>query len=46
MNLEILSEIKTYDQMVKYIDQIVEEISNNTSQRPVIGFECLNLKKI
>lgn len=39
MNLEILSEIKTYDQMIKYIDQIVEEISNNTSQRPVIGFE-------
>ena len=39
MDLEILSEIKTYDRMVKYIDQIVEEISNKYSQCPVIGFE-------
>ena len=39
MDLEILSEIKTYDQMVKYIDQIVEEISSKYQERPVIGFE-------
>ena len=39
MDLEILSEIKTYNQMVKYIDQIVEEISSKYQERQVIGFE-------